>query len=133
MSMSMRPQFRLIVAGSRSVCTEAQYSRLREKLDHLLSARADTHDICIVSGTARGADKLGERYAQERGYVVHSFPADWTTHGKKAGFLRNVEMAQNADALLAAWDGQSRGTQHMIDIAKRRQLPIRILHFSEQT
>lgn len=129
----MRKLFRVIVAGSRTATSEATYTLLAARLDHLLSARKNSHEIVIVSGTARGADKLGERYAAERHYKLLRYPADWNTHGKKAGYLRNVQMSQNAEALVALWDGKSRGTQHMIRIAEARDLPTRIIAFPHPT
>ena len=60
------------------------------------------------------------------------FPADWDKHGKSAGYKRNLEMAENADALIAFWDGESRGTKHMIDIAKEKNLLTRIIRYDER-
>lgn len=68
----------------------------------------------VVSGGAKGVDSLGEVWAHSMGVPVKVFPADWDKHGKKAGFVRNAEMAEYADALIAVWDGQSRGTYDMI-------------------
>jgi hypothetical protein len=75
----------------------------------------------VVSGCAHGADKLGERWAASLKIPVARFPADWDTHGKRAGFIRNSEMAEYADACIVFWNGTSKGTKHMIDIAKRKQ------------
>jgi len=61
------------------------------------------------------------------GYPVAKFPADWNKFKKSAGYKRNVEMAENADALIAFYDGKSKGTGHMIDIAKEKNLLIRII------
>lgn len=72
-------------------------------MNHLLSNVKD--DITVVSGKARGADTLGEQYAKEHGYSIQYFPADWERYGKAAGYLRNTEMAKNADALVAFWTG----------------------------
>ena len=71
----------------------------------------------ILSGTARGADKLGERWAAENSVRLEYYPANWDRYGKSAGYRRNAKMAANADAMIALWDGKSRGTKHMIDIA----------------
>lgn len=68
----------------------------------------------VVSGMARGPDTFGAAWAEARGLPVIKFPADWTTD-KAAGRLRNAKMAEYADALIAFWDGTSRGTLHMID------------------
>ena len=114
----------VIIAGTR---TFADYDLLCRKCDEILHGKALTHSIVIVSGTARGADQLGERYAAERGYQVRRFPADWDRHGKAAGPIRNALMADSADALIAFWDGMSRGTKNMIDTAKNRGLSVRII------
>ncbi len=77
----------------------------------------------IVSGGAQGADALGERYALNKQIPLKVFSADWETHGKKAGILRNIEMADYSDALIALWDGKSKGTFHMIsEMMKRNKL-----------
>ena len=65
----------------------------------------------------------------ENGWEVLSFPADWDKYGKAAGYKRNDEMARNADALIAFWDGKSRGTRHMIDLAKKYGLQTRIVGY----
>ena len=80
----------------------------------------------VVSGTAKGVDITAQRWANSIGIPVKEFPANWDFLGREAGYLRNVEMANYADALIAIWDGQSRGTQHMINIAEERELLIRI-------
>lgn len=120
--------FRVIIAGSR---TFEDYKLLKKTMDNLLSQIKD--EIQIVCGKARGADTLGEEYAKERGYQIAYFPADWDKFGKSAGYKRNVQMAENADALVAFWDGQSRGTKHMIDIAREKGLKIRIKRIGENT
>lgn len=80
----------------------------------------------VVSGTAKGADKLGEEWAMEHGVPIKQFPADWDKHGKSAGYKRNVIMANYADCLIAIWDGKSKGTEHMIKIAHDKGLSIHI-------
>ena len=127
-----RRQYRVIVAGSRTASTPSHYWLLQRKLDHILQKKSITHDIIIVSGTANGADKLGEKYAATRFYNVERYPADWTQHGRRAGYIRNAEMATDADALVALWDGESRGTKHMIAIAQQMGLPTRIINYKEQ-
>jgi len=85
----------------------------------------------VVSGTAKGADRLGERFARERGYRIERFPADWNRDGYAAGPVRNAQMAENADALIAFWDGQSRGTKNMIENARRKGLGVRVIKYNE--
>jgi hypothetical protein len=112
---------KVIIAGSRDFSDfQLLYSRCEEILK-------DLTEIEIVSGTARGADKLGEHYASLKGHSVAKFPADWDKHGKAAGYVRNKEMAEYADVLIAFWDGESRGTKHMIDLATAKDLKVHII------
>lgn len=83
----------------------------------------------IVSGGARGADKLGEKAATDVGIPLKVFRANWDLYGKSAGYKRNVDMAIYADALIAFWDGKSRGTKHMIDIAIKNNLIVRVYDY----
>lgn len=115
--------FKVIVAGSRGF---KDYNLLEKKLDFYLSNK---DEVEIVSGTARGADALGERYASNRNYVVTRFPADWDQFGKSAGYKRNAQMAEYADACVVFWDGKSKGTEHMINLAKEHGLALRIVRF----
>ena len=116
--------FRVIVAGGRDF---NNYNGLAASLDYLLKNIND--EIQIVCGMARGADRLGERYAKERGYKVIYFPADWDIDGRSAGFKRNVKMADYADALVAFWDGKSSGTKHMIETAQSKGLDVRVKRY----
>lgn len=115
---------KVIIAGGRDFDNS---NLLTERMDHYLSKLDD--NIEIVSGCANGADSIGEIYANNRGYRLKKFPADWNKFGKGAGFKRNVEMAKYADALIAFWDGSSRGTNHMINIAKKERLQIKIVKY----
>lgn len=113
--------FKLIIAGGRDF---NNYDGMSKCLDRLLKNIND--NIEIVCGMARGADRLGERYAKEHGYKVIYMPADWDLYGKSAGFKRNVQMAEYADALVAFWDGVSSGTKHMIETAQKMGLDVRV-------
>lgn len=114
---------KIIVAGSRSF---SDYELLKEKLDELIRGRKNTE---IVSGTAKGADLLGEKYARERGFEIKRFPADWDKFGKKAGYLRNEQMAKYANACVCFWDGNSRGTKSMIDLAEKHNLKTFVIRY----
>jgi len=114
---------KVIVAGSRDF---NDYETLKTVCDFMLS-RQD--EVEIVSGTARGADLLGERYAKEKGYSIKQFTPDWSK-GKSAGYIRNEEMAKYGDALIAFWDGKSKGTEHMINLAKKHGLKVKIHIFN---
>ena len=109
---------RVIIAGSRDVI---EYQKM---IKAILESGIEV--TTVVSGGARGVDRLGERYAREMSLDLEIFKANWDTHGKRAGYLRNVEMAKNADALIAIWDGKSKGTKHMIDIATGRKLQVHV-------
>lgn len=118
----MSGSFRVIIAGSRGF---NDYPLLASTMDTLL--QNITVPIVVICGMARGADLLGERYALDRGFQVQRFPADWDKYGKRAGYIRNEEMAKNADALVAFWDGESRGTKHMIELAGKYGLKTRVI------
>ena len=113
---------KIIVAGGRDF---TDYQLLKDKLKALIR-ELETNDIEIVSGCARGADTWGSVFAKLHGHNVTEFPADWNKHGKKAGYLRNKEMAEYADILVAFWDGESKGTKHMIDLALKHKLETHI-------
>lgn len=116
--------FRVIIAGTR---TYDDYASLKAYADYKLSRIED--DIEIVSGGARGADALGEMYAREKGYSIKRFQAEWDRYGKSAGPRRNEAMAKYADALLAYWDGESRGTKSMIELAKANGLKVGVYQY----
>ena len=115
---------RIIIAGSRSFLN---YSFLEQECDRIIGDYPDK--ITIVSGGAKGADRLGELYAEERGYNINRYPAEWDKYGKSAGYRRNEVMAQNADALFAFWDGESKGTGHMIDLANKHNLKVFVIKY----
>lgn len=107
----------------------SDYGLMRDRCDVLLSNKMGTHDVVIISGTALGADRMGERYAANRGLKTMMFKPDWEQFGKKAGFIRNALMLDNADAVVVFWDGSSRGSQHMMTIAKNKGTPLRVILF----
>lgn len=117
------PVFKVVIAGGRDFF---DIGLMLEYVDRCLQGKVETHNIRIISGTANGADKTGEIYASARGHKVIHMPAQWDTYGKSAGYKRNVQMAEAADAVICFWDGKSRGTKHMIDIAKDKGLPLRV-------
>lgn len=123
--------FKVIVAGSRDF---NDYDLLSTKLIHFLS-RYKPEDIEIVSGGARGADSLGERFADEKGCNKEVFPANWNrqpdgSYDKSAGFKRNWEMAKYADACVVFMhkDGTD-GSQHMIDLAEREGIRLKVVRY----
>lgn len=118
-------KYRVIIAGCRDF---DNYELLKEKCDYFLQDEKK-EDVVIISGHASGADALGERYAQERGFQLETFPADWKAHGRAAGPIRNARMASAANALIAFWDGKSRGTKNMIETAKNHNLKVVVVRY----
>lgn len=107
---------RVIIAGSRTI---TDYNELLKAI-----AAAKFPISLVISGGARGADTLGERYAKNNGIPVERCLPDWSKHGNSAGFIRNAEMVNIADALIALWDGNSRGTMHTITLARKKGIPV---------
>lgn len=119
--------FKVIIAGGRDF---NDYELLKEYMDSYLEKYIKLkYRIIIISGTARGADSLGERYAEERGFEIIRKPAQWDLYGKSAGYRRNAEMADIADSCVTFWDGKSRGTKHMIDLANKRKIFLRVVNY----
>ncbi len=101
---------KVIIAGSRSI---SNYEEVKKAIE------ASGFDITeVVSGMARGVDSLGIQWAKENNIPIKEFPAKWNEDGRKAGYLRNVEMAAYADALIAICLDDSKGTTHMITTMK---------------
>lgn len=128
---------RLIIAGSRTVDT------IRAVESGLLcwSQAGNPFPSEIVSGGQHGwnadrkvhlgADYYGEQVAKHLDIPVRRFLPDWNTHGKAAGPIRNRQMAEYADGLLAIWDGESRGTANMIEEARKRGLRVLVHRFKQ--
>lgn len=109
---------KVIIAGSRNI-TNIDYVNLAcSKAPFLITE--------VVSGGARGVDSLGEEWAKNHNISIKRFPADWKTLGRKAGPLRNIQMGDYADALVAIWDGKSKGTLHMISYMNSVNKPVYI-------
>jgi len=122
----MEEKFRVIIAGGRDF---NDFRKLSEVCMHMLQNKKNVE---IVSGTCKGADKLGEQFAKFAGYSIKQFPASWDEFGKSAGYLRNKEMAEYADALIVFWDGKSKGTKHMIDLAEKMNLRVKLVMYSNE-
>ena len=106
---------RVIIAGSRNF---TEYNHVQ-----------DAVDMCrwyikeIVSGGARGIDTLAKDFAFNNIMDFKEFQADWNNLGTSAGFVRNCQMADYSDGLIAIWDGESKGTKHMINIMLKQKKP----------
>ena len=118
--------FLLIVAGGRDF---NDTSLLVKELESLVNGELADYEVTLVSGMAKGADLMAYNYAVSHGYEVVCFPADWDNLGKRAGFVRNETMARAADGLIAFWDGQSRGTKHMIETMEAMGKDTRVIRY----
>ena len=111
---------KLIIAGSRTLGEDSSVIYVAfQKFSGLIDNVTE-----IVSGGAKGIDSAGEEYADEQWITVKHFPANWEKFNKSAGMVRNKEMAKYGDALLAIWDGNSRGTLNMINTMKQLNKPV---------
>lgn len=112
---------RIVVAGCRDYCDYEYFSKVIDKY-------METHNIenaVFITGGCRGVDMLGERYANEHGFPVERYEADWKQYGRAAGPVRNQKMAVSSDIVICFWDQKSRGTRSMIEYAKKYE---KILH-----
>lgn len=110
---------RVIIAGSRGI---SDYQQVVDAVEAAEMFEGIIPKI-VLSGVAGGVDRMGERYAAEKGLECKLYPAEWR-QGPTAGFARNYTMAQNSDALIAVWDGSSPGTRHMINLARKYKLAV---------
>ncbi len=115
---------RTIIAGSRGITDIDDVSKAISASGFQIST--------VISGTARGVDRLGEEWAVLMTIDIERYPAEWDKYGKSAGYRRNELMATKADALIAVWDGESRGTKHMIEVAKQYDLKVYVHNIKEE-
>lgn len=129
----MAEVFKVIIAGGRDF---NDYELLRDQCEGLINAElqrvyagAPEPEVIIISGGARGADALGYEFAKDCGLQCDFYMAQWDKYGKSAGYRRNDQMADVGNMLIAFWDGQSRGTKHMIDLAHRKRLIVHVVNY----
>lgn len=118
---------RIIIAGSGSF-TDAEHMRVR--LENIIGTIDNT--ISFVSGTAQGADRLGEEFAKQYkgAFELVRFPAAWKRFKKPAGILRNAAMSWYSTHAVVFWNGQSPGSKNMAETATRDGLKVRVCHFT---
>lgn len=121
----MEYKHRIIIAGGREF---NNFVLLTQRVRFILSSM-DHGDIEIVSGGARGADRLGEIIAEKERWALKKFPAEWNKYGTAAGPIRNTQMAQYSTHLICFWDGQTPGSADMIKKAKEYNLHTRIIYY----
>lgn len=121
----MADSFKVCIFGSRDFF---DLEFLTRRVDSILEG-FPKHSVTIISGGARGADKMGECYAAEHMIPYNIYRANWDKYGKSAGYRRNAEMAEVCDAAIGFWDGTSKGTKHMIDLCKDKDKPVFVERF----
>lgn len=126
----MDKKHRIVVAGGRDFKDNQIGFQV---LDNLTSKMQIEEDVVVICGEAVGADSVGKEWAENRGVEVESHPAEWDTHGKAAGHIRNSQMADRGTHLIAFWDGESKGTRNMIETAKKKGLTTRIIKYHTVT
>ncbi len=131
--MTSMQGIRLAIVGGRDF---ADYRRLEQLMfDHFYDwdELADPSNQWrvgeVISGGANGADSCASRWAKEHGVKLTEFLPDWDRFGKRAGFLRNEDIIAASDQVVALWNGESKGTQNSISIAKRLKKPTMIVYY----
>jgi predicted Rossmann fold nucleotide-binding protein DprA/Smf involved in DNA uptake len=115
---------KLAIVGSRNF---DDYAMLNEKLTPYKNIVE-----LVVSGGAKGADSLGEKWAKENNIPVKIFHPDWKKYGRAAGPIRNKEIINNADVVIAFWDGKSSGTKSSIELAKKAGKKVEVVLFKKE-
>ncbi len=110
---------RTIIAGSRTIRDGALVDKGVKECGWQITQ--------VVCGKAHGVDTLGETWATTHNIPVAPYPAQWSVYGRRAGYVRNAEMAENADALILVWDGESKGSAMMLALARKKGLRIHIV------
>ena len=119
---------KVIVAGGRDFTNATLMAIVLNNLqdvDHVI----EIEKLTLICGMARGADLTAYSLFKEAGLPVEEYPADWDQYGKQAGYIRNTQMADVADMLIAFWDGCSSGTNHMITTARKHNLNVLVFDY----
>ena len=123
MIIDIEVKMKIIVAGGRDFSN-------REVLNKVLTTHINPEEDIVVSGDAKGADMLGAEWAAAHSVPIQHFPAYWDKYGKGAGYIRNTEMGKYADAAICFWDGQSKGTHHMIVTMAKQNKPVIVYDYN---
>lgn len=113
---------KIAVVGSRDF---EDYTLMKQILD-------EYKPFILVSGGAKGTDALSERYADDRGYQKLIFKPDRKKYARGAYHRRNQAIINEADEMVAFWNGRSKGTSHTISLAEKRGIPIRVITYAEE-
>ena len=113
---------KVIIAGGRDFQNWGYFCNTMSKWGYIITE--------VVCGDAAGADTIGARWANNNNIPIKHFPAEWDRYGKSAGYIRNAEMGEYADALIAFWNGHSTGTKHMIKTMKINKKPYLVFDYT---
>ena len=123
----MKPKIKLAIVGSRSFNDLEAFNKYMALLNDWFEI------IQIISGGAKGADTFGEEYAIVNNIPAMIFRADWKKYGKKAGYIRNVDIIKNCDVCIAFWDGRSKGTEHDLELCETYSKPCYIYNSTDES
>lgn len=113
----------IIIAGSRKLSPDI-VDEVISLWMHRLRFDVETEGHVIFTGDSGYADKAGNNYAERNNWPLRKFPPNWNAYGKSAGPIRNAEMIKDADALILIWDGESRGSANIRELAEQKGIPI---------
>ena len=118
---------RVLICGGVSFSDE-------ELFDKTLDEMIDKENTILVSGHAKGADSLAEKYAEKNGIEIKVFPPEWSKYQKAAGPIRNKQMLDfisevDDNTVIAFWDGHSKGTKHTVETAKKMGIKTHIINY----
>lgn len=119
-------EYRVIIAGSSSFFN---YDLMKEKCCYYLENKIKTHHVILLSGTSVGTMELIKRLSADLKIIVESNFAEWDRFGRSAVDMANIKMIERANALIAFWDGKSTKTKQLIDMAKTKQIPVKIIRY----
>ena len=118
---------RIIVAGTRGYDNKEQFKEVMR--EYLKTIEVLNQTYCFISGAARsGADRLVIDLIRKP-FVCYEYPASWDKFGKRAGYIRNSQMAKVATHLICFWDGRSKGSRHMITEALAHSLTVHVFRY----
>ena len=139
-------KYRLIIAGGRKYARRWQpdlkrwtyddvelqtaFRKLNRLAGKIALGRPLKDAIIVVEGGAEGADRVGRMWAESHGIEVETFEADWEGLGKRAGYVRNADMAEVGDYLAAFWNGSSKGTKMMIELSRKKGIKTAVIRYT---
>jgi hypothetical protein len=114
---------KVVVCGSRTITDK--------HLVFTLIGLSPYNITTLIHGGATGVDQIAGEYAEKWGISTVVVKPDWDRYGKSAGYKRNAQMVSMADAVIAIWDGKSKGTKHTINLANDAKIPVTVYNSGE--